>query len=300
MALPRIDEDRVWLAWTGMETDLIFNKKWPLPGFASFPMIRSDEGRKLLADYYDSLIAIGKRFGAGVVIDTPTWMANPDRAAAIDWTPDEVDLVNAEAVHFAKAHAGDSVCISAQLGPRGDGYARGMASVEAARDYHARQIDIVATAGAELLSAYTIGSTEEAQGIIHAARAAGLPVVVSFVVETDGCLADGMPLREAVERADEGTSGAAQFFMVNCAHPDHIAPALADGAIPRLHGIIANASRHSHAELDEAEELDDGDPVELGQQLAALHRNLPDIRVLGGCCGTDLRHIASIGQAIRR
>lgn len=299
MAIPRIDDERVWLAWTGMETDLIFNKKWPLPGFASFPMIRSDEGRRLLADYYDALTTIGKKFNAGIMIDTPTWMANPARAAAIDWSPEEVDLVNAEAVRFAKARAGDNVCISAQLGPRGDGYARGMASVEAARDYHARQIDIVAKAGAELLSAYTIGSTEEAQGIILAAKAAGIPVVVSFVVETDGCLADGMPLREAISRADDATSGEAQFFMVNCAHPDHIAPALAEGAIPRLHGIVANASRHSHAELDEAEELDDGDPVELGQQLAALRRELPGICVLGGCCGTDLRHISSIASAIK-
>lgn len=299
MSVPDIADNRLWLAWTGMETDLIFNKAWDLPGFAAFPMLRSEEGRQRLRDYYLDLIAIGRAFGAGIMIDTPTWMASPDRAAAINWPTEDLDRINAEAVAFAMEHAADDVCISAQLGPRGDGYEKGMASVQAARDYHARQIDIAARSGAELLTAYTIGSTEEAQGIILAAGAAGIPVVVSFVVETDGCLADGMPLREAIERADQATSGAARFFMVNCAHPEHIAPALAQGAIPRLHGFVANASRHSHAELDEAEELDDGDPEELGHQLAALRRDLPAIRVLGGCCGTDLRHIASIASASR-
>lgn len=288
-----------WLAWTGMETDLIFNQGYDLPHFAAFPMIDSDDGRARLRDYYDRLIAIGRDTGLGVILDTPTWMANPDRAAPVGYAAGDLARVTHDAVEFARdaaqAHPDTATLVSVQIGPRGDGYEAGMATAEAAEAYHMPQVAASARAGADIVSAYTLGALGEAVGIARAAGAAGLPAVISYTVETDGRLADGTALSEAVSRLAETAGPAA--IMVNCAHPDHIAPALDGGDWEGLlHGIVANASRQSHAELDEAEVLDDGDPEELAGQLAALRRDRPGLRILGGCCGTDLRHLAEIAR----
>ena len=134
-----------------------------------------------------------------------------------------------------------------------------------AADYHRPQVEAFADSPVDLVSALTLTGPDEAVGIVDAAREAGLPVVVSFTVETDGRLPDDTALGDAVREVDDATGGAAACFMVNCAHPDHLAPAVDPAADwwPRLRGVRANASRMSHAELDDAPELDAGDPAEL-------------------------------------
>ncbi len=189
--------------------------------------------------------------------------------------------------------------INGVLGPRGDGYVVGeRMSADAAAEYHGRQIGVLREAGAERITALTLSYPEEAIGVVQAAVAAGVPVVPSFTVETDGRLPDGTPLSEALERVDATTGGAAEFFMVNCAHPTHIAAGLDDApALGRIGGLRVNASALSHAELDEMEELDEGDPVALARDNASLQERLPSVRLLGGCCGTDHRHVAEIVTA---
>ena len=125
-----------------------------------------------------------------------------------------------------------------------------------------------------------------------------MPVVISFTVETHGKLPTGQPLQEAIREVDAATGRAPAYYMINCAHPSHF-EAVLDGQVwmERLHGIRANASKRSHAELDEATDLDDGDPVELGQQYSDLRTRFLQINVLGGCCGTDHRHIEQIATA---
>jgi homocysteine S-methyltransferase len=124
-------------------------------------------------------------------------------------------------------------------------------------------------------------------------------VVISFTVETDGRLPSGQALHQAIKQVDAETAGAAAYFMVNCAHPTHFADALEDvgPSVDRIRGLRANASAKSHAELDEAEELDEGDPVELAQHYLDLAPQLRNLTVVGGCCGTDHRHIAAICAA---
>jgi S-methylmethionine-dependent homocysteine/selenocysteine methylase len=153
-----------------------------------------------------------------------------------------------------------------------------------------------------MVSAITMTYPEEAIGVVQAAQDAGLPAAVSFTVETDGRLPSGQAIDEAIEQADAETDGAPAYFMINCAHPTHFADALEAGApwLERIGGIRANASRLSHAELDEAEELDDGDPDDLAARYAALRPRLPALRVVGGCCGTDERHIDAISAALSR
>lgn len=305
MARPQdlVTGEHRWLAWTGMETDLIFNQKWDLPGFAAFPLALSERGRNRVGQYYDAQIALGRENGVGVILDSVTWMANADRARPLGYDAAALANANAEAVALvrsARERAGSvPVLVSGQVGPRGDAYQPGAKGADDAEAYHGEQIRELATAGVDMISAYTLGSAEEATGIARAAAAVGLPVMISFTVETDGRLADGSSLALAIEAVEGHTGGTVLGYCINCAHPDHFRPALDGGAwMSRLIGLIPNASRRSHAELDEATELDDGNPAQLADELGALHDRLPALAVFGGCCGTDMRHLKATAARV--
>lgn len=291
------------LAYVGMETDLIFNRGVDLPGFASYPLLESKEGRELLEGYLKDMIALGNESGTGVILESPTWVANRDRAAALGYKPNALRDLNQQAVALmaeVRAANGDvPTIISANLGPRDDAYApEAQMTPWEAEDYHSEQISALADTAVDVISGYTLAYPAEAIGIVRAARRYGLPVVIAFTVETDGKLPIGITLEDAVSQVDAATDGYAAYFMINCAHPDHFKTVLEDRPwMQRVRGIVANASRCSHAELDEAEELDDGDPIELAQQLSEIRRMFPHIMVLGGCCGTDMRHMAKIANA---
>lgn len=296
----------LFLAYTGMETDLIFNQGVDLPGFASYPLLKTTEGRELLKGYLNDLIALGKEAGAGVILESPTWVANRDRGAAIGYTFDELKKFNQDAIAMMAVVRSESdhapTVISANIGPREDAYAPdAQMNSDQAERYHAEQISVLAETDVDVISGYTLAYPSEAIGMVRAARQFGLPVVISFTVETDGRLPTGDSLEDAIMEVDAATDSYAAYFMINCAHPEHFSGVLEDAPwMQRVRGIIANASRCSHAELDEAEELDDGDPTELGAQLSDIRRRFPHIQVFGGCCGTDMRHMSQIVNAARK
>lgn len=298
---PEVNADLL-LAYVGMETNLIFNRSVDLPGFASYPLLETKEGRELLEGYLKDMIALGNKAGTGVILESPTWVANRDRAVALGYTPNSLKNLNQQAVALmaeVRAANGDvPTIISANIGPRDDAYApEAQMSPEEAERYHSEQISAFADTAVDVISGYTLAYPAEAIGIVRAARRYGLPVVIAFTVETDGKLPIGISLEDAVSQVDAATDGYAAYFMINCAHPDHFKTVLEDRPwMQRVRGIVANASRCSHAELDEAEELDDGDPTELAQQLSEIRRTFPHIVVLGGCCGTDMRHMARIAN----
>ncbi|HEY5626565.1 MAG TPA: homocysteine S-methyltransferase family protein, partial [Nitrospira sp.] len=191
------------------------------------------------------------------------------------------------------------IVISGCVGPRGDGYnPHDIMSDHAAEAYHQPQIETFAKTAADMVAALTINYVEEAVGIARAARRAGMPVALSFTVETDGKLATGQTLQAAIEHVDAATSSYPAYYMINCAHPTHFSDVLTPGAlwVKRLRGLRANASWKSHAELNESAELDIGDPASLGSQYADLKKRLPELNVLGGCCGTDHRHLEKIAE----
>jgi len=191
--------------------------------------------------------------------------------------------------------------ISGCIGPRGDGYVVGDAmSPDEAQAYHSAQITTFAGTTADLVSALTLNYADEATGIARAAAEAGIPAVISFTVETDGRLPSGQELRDAVAEVDAATDGAPAYYMVNCAHPTHFEDVLADGGLERIRGLRANASTKSHAELDEAEDLDQGDPDDLAERYRALRPLMPGLNVVGGCCGTDERHVEAICSSFAR
>lgn len=298
--------DRTFLTDGGLETDLIYNRGIEVPFFSSVTLLRSEEGRRALEDYFRSYMELARRLGYGCLLESASWRAGPDWAPSLGIDLDELEALNRASVEMlrtlAKEYEGENtpVIVSGCIGPRGDGYDPGaIMSVEEAEDYHSWQAFALAAAGPDLLSAITMTNVNEAIGVAKAARRASLPVVISFTVETDGRLPTGDSLRSAVEAVDEATGSYPAYYMINCAHPTHFIPVL-DGReewTKRLGGIRANASRCSHAELDAMTELDAGDPRELGRLYREIRGNLPQVRVLGGCCGTDIRHITAIAEA---
>jgi S-methylmethionine-dependent homocysteine/selenocysteine methylase len=283
----------------GLETDLIYHRGVDLPDFAAFPLVDLVAGRELLRDYYGEYVEIARRAGTALQLDTPTWRASPDWGDRLGYSPRDIRRVNRDAVALVDGLRQearlDTLLISGCVGPRGDGYVAGVVvNPDDAAAYHAPQVEAFAEAGADLVTVLTLTGTGEAVGIVHAARAVGLPVAVSFTVELDGRLPDGTPLPDAVAAVD--AEGGPDYFMLNCAHPTHIARGLTDDGEWRLRirGLRANASTLSHAELDAATELDDGNPLELARAQDALRPRLRNLALVGGCCGTDSRHVAAM------
>jgi len=285
----------------GLETDLIFHHGVDLPEFAAYPLLRSADGRARLRWYFEGYAAIAQRAGAGLRLESPTWRANPDWGAVLGDDSAALDAINQEAIAFLHGIADDwrdqveDVKVVGMVGPRGDGYAAGSASSpDEAAEYHAAQIAAFAVAGADEVEALTLTDANEALGVARAAAAVGVPAVLSFTVETDGRLPDGSSLGEAVTAVDEAASPA--YFMVNCAHPQHVLKAFEDAApwAERIRGVRSNASTLSHAELDEAQALDEGDLDVLVASHRTLEQHLPALEIVGGCCGTDARHVAAL------
>ena len=283
----------------GLETDLIYHHDVDLPDFAAFPLVDDERGRRLLVRYYREYVDIAEQAGVALQLETPTWRASRDWGDRLGYSASELRRVNRDAVRLLERLRGEvdveSSLISGCLGPRGDGYVAGDAiDPDDAAAYHAPQIEAFADAGADLITVLTLTGTGEAVGVVRAARAAGLPVAVSFTVEMDGRLPDGTALSSAITEVD--TEARPDYFMVNCAHPDHVAPGLADDGAwrSRIVGLRANASTLSHEELDAATELDEGDPNRLADAQNALRPQLPNLALVGGCCGTDARHVATM------
>ena len=283
----------------GLETDLIHHYGFELDEFAAFPLVNDVRGRDALRTYYGKVADVARRANASAVFEAPTWRANPDWGAKLGYDGAALDSVNRDAIALLRTVADESgvdVAVAGVIGPRGDGYVAGdRADVDEAADYHRAQLESFAAAGADLAIAYTLTGPEEAAGLVKAANIVGLPIAISFTVETDGRLPDGTPLRAAVEQVD--AAGDVAYFGVNCAYPTHIAPGIEPGDwLSRIGSVLPNASAKTHAELDEAEDLDEGDPVALAADLNALRQKLPAVSVVGGCCGTDMRHVAAMWE----
>jgi homocysteine S-methyltransferase len=298
--LPRLDARR-FVTDGGMETDLIFHHGIDLPHFAAFPLIERADGRARLARYYDGYAGIARDADAGLMLESGTWRASPDWGERLGYSVSALGDINRTAIHHLDELREEylrtvpEVLISGMIGPRRDGYEPGAPTdPDAAADYHRPQIEAFAEARADLASAYTLTDVGEAIGIVRAANEIGLPVAISFTVETDGRLASGVSLAQAITEVDG--DGHPEYFLVNCSHPSHIARGVREPGPwrERIRGLRPNASAKSHAELDESDELDEGDPQSLAEAQRRLDAALPRVSIVGGCCGTDARHVAAM------
>ncbi len=304
MTLPQLTAHAPFLTDGGLETTLVFLCGIELPHFAAFPLLDDEAGRLALRRYFTPYLDLAERLGQGLVLDTATWRANLDWGARLGYDASRLAEVNRRAVDLIADLAAERPALPSVLngviGPRGDGYAADAPSAASeALAYHSTQARALAVAGAEMITATTMTNAAEAVGITRAAVLVGLPVAVSFTVETDGRLPNGQELGDAIDEVDDATAGAPAYYMINCAHPTHFLGVLERGAAwtSRIRGIRANASPLSHAELDAAPELDRGDVQELATLYRRLHRSL-GLRVFGGCCGTDHEHVAAIASAL--
>jgi S-methylmethionine-dependent homocysteine/selenocysteine methylase len=304
-ALPQLGGN-FFLADGGIETTLIFHEKIDLPDFAAFDLLKSSEGTAALRKYFRIYAAIARRFNVGLVLESATWRASADWAKRLGYSKEALAAANRKSIEILEEIRSEfetersKVVISGCVGPRGDGYIpANTMSAEEAENYHREQIELFSGTAADLVTAITINYAEEAIGIARAAQKAGMPVVLSFTVETDGALPTGQSLQAAIEQVDAVTTAYPSYYMLTCAHPTHFESVLAvnQSWTKRIRGLRANASRRSHAELNESPDLDIGNPSELSSQYAQLKINrLPFLNVMGGCCGTDDRHVEEIAK----
>jgi homocysteine S-methyltransferase len=305
-ALPQLSGD-LFLTDAGLETDLIFNHGIEMREFAAHTVLPDPEGRAALIRYYEGFLRLAGEMKTGFILDSVTWRAHAHWADALGASKAELRAANEDSIRLIaelrRRFAGNAgpIVLNAVTGPCGDAYRPDIRiAVEDAERYYAEQLGWLAETEVDMATALTFNQAGEAAGFVRAAGGAGLPAVVSFTVETDGRLPTGQSLGEAIAEVDAMSDGRAAYFMINCAHPTHFADALDDAPwARRIRGIRANASRKSHAELDEAAELDAGDPRELAGQYREIAARLPWLNVFGGCCGSDLRHVSEIARALQ-
>lgn len=297
--------DRTFLTDGGFETWLFFQQGFEAPEFAAITLMDNEAARQAMRNYFDGFLRMAEASGTGFVLDTNTWRGCPLWASKLNLSETELLRLSGNAVNFAKNIRADwqtrvsPILINGVVGPAGDAYAPEQVPDSAeARELHTPQVKLLAGAGVDMISAITMTNTGEAIGIAQAVQEQNLPVVISFTVETDGRLPTGEHLGDAIQTVDTATNNGPVYYMVNCAHPDHFRDTVADGSdwVSRIGGVRANASRMSHADLDASETLDDGDPAEFGHLHIDLAQYLPGLRVVGGCCGTDHRHVESVAQ----
>lgn len=303
--LPQMDGE-MFLAEGGLETTLVFHEGRELPLFAAIVLLEDEDGTAALRRYYEPYAELARDRGTGIVLDTPTWRGGPRWAADLGYSEERFAELNRLGVglveEIRERYETDAtpVVINGAIGPQDDGYNPSqIMSAEEAREYHSARVRTFADTAADMVSAITMTYVDEAIGITKAAQDAGIPVVISFTVETDGRLPSGDSLGDAITAVDEATARGPAYFMINCAHPTHFDDVVGEAGEwrERIRGVRANASTMSHEELDEAEELDAGDPADLGARYDALRNDLPNLTVVGGCCGTDHRHVRAIAEA---
>ena len=304
--MPQLSPERLFISDGGVETTLVFHDGVDLPEFAAFTLLKDAEGsallRKKFADYAD----IARRRGIGIILESSTWRANSDWGARLGYSADKLARANEKAIELLEDIRNEyeddktPVVISGMIGPRGDGYdPKSFMTEGEATEYHRPQIKTFAKTNADMVGAQTMTYAEEAIGIVRAANKSGMPVMIGFTVETDGKLPSGGLLKDAIARVDAATDNYPLYYMINCAHPTHFKQVINPDAtwVNRIYAVRANASIKSHAELNESAVLDEGDPVDLGKQYKELRGIMPKLHILGGCCGTDPRHVDEIAKA---
>jgi homocysteine S-methyltransferase len=300
--LPQLGR-QLFVTDAGLETTLIYHYGLDLPAFAAFILLEDANGSAVLREYFERHAAMAQRYGLGLVLESPTWRANRDWGARLGYDAARLADANRRSIEMLThvrqtfKNSTNPAVISGNIGPRGDGYVpdQRMSAGQAYR-YHAPQVETFAGTQADMVAAFTMNYVEEAVGVVRAAQAHAMPVAISFTLETDGRLPSGQTLEEAIEITDAETDAYPAYYMINCAHPTHFAHLFGNASrwSQRIRGLRANASTRSHAELDASTDLDAGDPRTLAMQYRALSEALPALTVVGGCCGTDHRHVEEI------
>lgn len=303
------------LAQGGIETTLEFKTDFPLREFSAFEAALSDEWKHLIADDLKAYLRMAARHNLPLLVDTPTWRASPNWFDKLGTPQNDRETVysrtladtNAVIAQVERELGKLSVTVQGVIGPMGDGYCVDeVPTVDYARSYHSPALSAWKNAGVPEIFAVTMTSSNEAAGIALEAAALGLPLSVAFVLTVHGKLPSGETLPDAISFVDGVVADKKPMcYLINCIHPKYIAPVLLKGVrsgatwVARVAGVRGNASEKSHDQLDASDSLDEGNPQEWARQMLALVDIDPHMRVLGGCCGTDICHINHIAELLK-
>jgi S-methylmethionine-dependent homocysteine/selenocysteine methylase len=290
----------------GFETWLQYVDGFTLRHFCGFELLNDARGLSCLKDYHRKVVEAAIANGFGVINEGLHYRASRDWGELTGFSREALEEINIRGIEFYKAFAREyaspetPMIVGGVIGPRGDAYNVGRTPGAAeAEDYHSEQILTFRKAGADLVTALTFSSVEEAIGLARAAKSAGLPVVISFIVARGGRLKGGETIEDAISRVDAASGDTPAYYMINCTHPTEFEPGLTEGRWNgRLGGFMPNAVAMETLDLCKLGHLEDGDPEELGGQMATLARRFPQVNVWGGCCGTDSRHIGRITRQV--
>ncbi len=270
-------------------------------------LVASEEGRSLLRPIYRDYLNTGAASGLPMICLTPTWRATPGRIAQSPWTGQDLNGMSAWFMDSLRRESGDyaaKIYVGGLMGCRGDAYRpeEGLSTEEGAR-FHRVQAEALAAGGVDLLFGSTLPALPEAVGMAQAFSQTGPDYLISFIIRPSGRLLDGTPLEEAVDRIDQSVARPPAGYMVNCIHPSVLRAALesSDSRRQALHGRLlglqANTSAKAPEELDGSEELDGDEPRPFAEAMAGLYKDF-GLKVFGGCCGTDGRHISAMARAL--
>ncbi len=299
--------DRLFLTEAGIETTMMYKKDWEFRHFCLFELLQNDRFVDDLRTYHTGLIEVAVEHKVGHLLDGVHYRASPDWGALLGMSEQQLADLTAKGIEIyselSQEYATEDtpIPVGCCIGPRGDAYNADLVmSAEEAEEYHSVQIATAKSAGADFISALTFNHIEEAIGITRAASAAEIPIIMSFSLGREAVLKTGPTIGDAIEAVEVATDRAPLFYMINCNHPIDFAPAIAAPGrwIDRLKGVRPNASSLDHGILCKLGHLEEGDPIELGQQMGDLARRFPQLNVFGGCCGTDRPHMEQIAKNV--
>jgi S-methylmethionine-dependent homocysteine/selenocysteine methylase len=294
----------LYLTEGGVETEIMYKWGHKLPHFAMFTLLDKPEAMADMKSMFARALEVAATQKTGLVLSSLDYRASPDWAALLGISADGLRDVHFRTVAFMKEVAAPFVekipdlVFSGVIGPRGDAYGKGGGiTEEEAEDYHTPQLKNLRDAGADMACALTFNNIPEAVGVARAAKAVGIPLGLYFTLNSKGTLGSGPTLKEAVESVEEITQGAPSYYGLNCSHPLEFMESLEDGDwLKRVRSIRPNAVRMEKVALCKLGHLEDGDPEELGQQMGDIRQKFPQMDILGGCCGTDERHLGEIAK----
>lgn len=277
------------------------------PHLAHAGLIYDDRAASVLESVHREYFEVAQRYGLALVAATDTWRASQARIRQSAFRDRAVNRDNARFMAALRASYGPAahpIYLAGLMGPRGDAYRpdEALSATEAER-FHTPQIEALAGSGVDFLMAATLPAFSEACGIAAAMAKSGRPYLLSFVIQADGRLLDGTPL-DLVAKTLDDTPVPPMGYAVNCVHPtifDAGMTALARRApslVRRVLSYQANTSARRPEELDGLAELETEVPDVLADMMLRVHQRF-HTPILGGCCGTDSRHLDSLARAYR-
>jgi S-methylmethionine-dependent homocysteine/selenocysteine methylase len=303
---PKQRPNKLFLTEAGIETELMYKWGFEIPHFAMFALLENDQIVSTLRGMYRSYLDVAAKHEMSFLMGGFDYRASPDWAELLGYGPEALKEANLRCLDFHRQmgaeYASDvpEAVTMGCVGPRGDAYQLNRTISEAeAEDYHSVQLTTLRDAKVPLVYAATFNNIPEAVGVVRAARRLGLPIALSFSLDSNSKLKSGPSVKEAIEAVDEATDRAPEFYAINCSHPVEFEPALEPGSwIERLRNLRPNASKMEKIALCKLGHLEEGDPIELGQLMGQLAKRYPHMDIWGGCCGTGEVHLEEIARNV--